>query len=383
MKVLFLQQGLGYGGASQSLIQMQKALKGEVEIFTVLKKNKRLNKKLKHLLSASHQALEMHLPGVHSYPEGISTLDEWARAKNFLPHELVDYINQNQIDILHVNSSVFSSLYEWVKQKTNVKIVTHVREVIPSASDPVTEFIIQQIRKHSDFIICIAEEEAIHFNDLRQCKILRNPVDTDYFKPNEDRDNRQYVIGMMANFNALKGHDTFITVVKKAMQDEDGKQWKFELVGMPSSGFLRWKNWLPVKSLSYYQKVVRMIKSTVNPNLRIIPFQSDVRPVIQNWHLAMRLERSMKPWGRDVIECMSMGIPMIALGSSEVMIRHKETGWLVKENNVDEIFQQLKNCLKDEGELQRVSKNARNWAERNLGLAEYSQEVIKIYKDIL
>jgi glycosyltransferase involved in cell wall biosynthesis len=91
----------------------------------------------------------------------------------------------------------------------------------------------------------------------------------------------------------------------------------------------------------------------------------------------------MKPWGRDVIECMSMGIPMIALGSSEVMIRHKETGWLVKENNVDEIFQQLKNCLKDEGELQRVSKNARNWAERNLGLAEYSQEVIKIYKDIL
>ena len=383
MRVLFLQQGLGYGGASQSLIQMQKALRDDVEIFTVLKKNKRLNKQLKHLLSSSREIIEMHLPGVHSYPEGISTEEELAMANKFFPNELVNFINENQIDILHVNSSVFTSLYESVKQKTRVKIVTHVREVIPSANDVVTQFIIQQIRKHSDFIICIAEEEAIHFNDLQQCKILRNPVDTSYFQPNVDRDNRQYVVGMMANFNALKGHDTFVEVANLAMQDEQGRNWKFELIGMPESGFLSWKNWLPYAGLRYYQKIRRMLKATINPNVRVIPFQSDVKPAIQNWHIAMRLERSMKPWGRDVIECMAMGIPMVALGSSEVMIMHEETGWLVRENKVDEIFQQLKRSLTDQEKLQRISKNARNWAEQNVGLTKYRQAVIKIYNDIL
>ncbi len=383
MRVLFLQQGLGYGGASQSLIQMQKALRDDVEIFTVLKKNKRLNKQLKHLLSSSKEIIEMHLPGVHSYPEGISTEEELAMANKFLPNELVNFINENQIDILHVNSSVFTSLYEWLKQKTRVKIVTHVREVIPSANDVVTQFIIQQIRKHSDFIICIAEEEAIHFNDLQQCKILRNPVDTSYFQPNVDRDNRQYVVGMMANFNALKGHDTFVEVANLAMQDEQGRNWKFELIGMPDSGFLSWKNWLPYAGLRYYQKIRRMLKATINPNVRVIPFQSDVKPAIQNWHIAMRLERSMKPWGRDVIECMAMGIPMVALGSSEVMITHEETGWLVRENKVDEIFQQLKRSLTDQEKLQRISKNARNWAEQHVGLTKYRQALIKIYNDIL
>lgn len=383
MRVLFLQQGLGYGGASQSLIQMQKALRDDVEIFTVLKKNKRLNKQLKHLLSSSKEIIEMHLPGVHSYPEGISTEEELAMVNKFFPNELVNFINENQIDILHVNSSVFASLYEWVKQKTRVKIVTHVREVIPSSNDVVTQFIIEQIRKHSDFIICIAEEEAFHFNDLQQCKILRNPVDTSYFQPNVNRDNRQYVVGMMANFNALKGHDTFVEVANLAMQDEQGRNWKFELIGMPDSGFLSWKNWLPYAGLRYYQKIRRMLKATINPNVRVIPFQSDVKPAIQNWHIAMRLERSMKPWGRDVIECMAMGIPMVALGSSEVMITHEETGWLVRENKVDEIFQQLKRSLTDQEKLQRISKNARNWAEQHVGLVNYRQAVIKIYNDIL
>jgi len=72
MRVLFIQQGLGYGGASQSLIQMQKCLKDDVEIFTILKKNRRLNQKLKHLLIHSKEIVEMDIPGVYNYSEGKS-----------------------------------------------------------------------------------------------------------------------------------------------------------------------------------------------------------------------------------------------------------------------------------------------------------------------
>ena len=76
MRVLFIQQGLGYGGASQSLIQMQKCLKDDVEIFTILKKNRRLNQKLKHLLIHSKEIVEMDIPGVYHYSEGKSSQED-------------------------------------------------------------------------------------------------------------------------------------------------------------------------------------------------------------------------------------------------------------------------------------------------------------------
>ena len=381
MNVLFLQQGLGYGGASQSLIQMQKAIRGKVNIRTILKKNKRLNQQLKHLLSASEDIVEMHIPGVHSYPEGISSEQEWRLVKQFQPEELVSYINKYQIDILHVNSSVFSSLYKYIKEHTQVKIITHVREVIPQASDMVTQFIIEQIRLYSDFIICIADEESIHFKDLANCQVLTNPVDTDYFHPNNKRENDPVVIGMMANFNPLKGHDTFIEVANKTSL-LCKRNVRFELLGMPSSGLLSWKEWLPIKSLGYFQQVKAMIRNSGGAHLRVIPFQADVKPIIQNWHLALRMERSMKPWGRDVLECMAMGIPVIALGSSEVMIKNEETGWLVERNEVNLVVDQLIKCINDPEKMQRVATNARNWAVQNVGTSEYADSILKIYNDI-
>ena len=384
MRVLFLQQGLGYGGASQSLIQMQRALTGKVEMYTVLKKNRRLNKKLMHLLCHSKVVVEMDIPGVYSYPEGISTLEELNRAQHFNPTELLSFIQKNKIDILHVNASVFSNLYHWLKRESNVKIVTHIREAIPESKDTVTSFIVNQINAYSDWIIPIANEEAVHFSNSDKCTILINPVDTHFFSRVPRVENSTIVIGMMANFNPLKGHKLFIEVVRELNKKYAGnKKVRFELLGIPASGFLNFKCWLPLKRFAYFQEVMREIKRSNFTNLTLIPFQENVKDVIARWDIALRMERSMKPWGRDVLETMSMGIPMVALGNSEVVIKNNVTGKLVNSLQSAEVIEALIPLIDDDKSRKDMGVEGRIWMQENAGIDRYSERILGIYKNIM
>jgi hypothetical protein len=63
MKILFLQHGFGYGGATKSLQVMQKGLFEKVEIHTITKKNKRLNKILQKEFIHSNGIIEIDIGG--------------------------------------------------------------------------------------------------------------------------------------------------------------------------------------------------------------------------------------------------------------------------------------------------------------------------------
>jgi glycosyltransferase involved in cell wall biosynthesis len=385
MRVLFIQQGLGYGGASQSLIQMQKCLKDDVEMYTILKRNRRLNQQLKHLLQYSKLVVEMDIPGIYSYTEGISTQEDLDLALSYDAKELIAFIIENKIDIVHVNASVFGNLYAMIKSKTSAKIVTHIREVIPKSEDAITRFIIHEIKKFSDWIIPIAHEEMRHFSGMVNCTMAINPVDTSVFRRRVDRPNTEVIsIGMMANFNPLKGHLLFLEVVQALQLKNSGKhKVQFQLLGMPSPGFMNLKQWLPMKRFAYYQAVMNKIRELKNVELTCIPFQENVQSVIQQWDIGLRLEKSMMPWGRDIIEIMAVGVPMVALGSSEVIIQNGKTGILVNSPEVDPIVEAIQVLIDDQQKRESMGVNARQWVIQNAAVDTYRDTVLSIYQKVL
>jgi glycosyltransferase involved in cell wall biosynthesis len=382
MRVLFIQQGLGYGGASQSLIQMQKCLKDDVEMYTILKRNRRLNKQLKHLLQYSKLVVEMDIPGIYSYSEGISTQEDLDLALSYDTKELIAFIIENKIDIVHVNASVFGNLYAMIKSKTSAKIVTHIREVIPKSEDAITRFIVHEIKKFSDWIIPIAHEEMKHFSGMVNCTMAINPVDTAVFQPRVDRPNTEVIsIGMMANFNPLKGHLLFLEVVQALQLKNSGKhKVQFQLLGMPSPGFMNVKQWFPMKRFAYYQEVIHKIRKLKNVHLVCIPFQENVQSVIQQWDIGLRLEKSMMPWGRDIIEIMAVGVPMVALGSSEVIIQNGKTGILVNSREVDPIVEAIQVLIDDQQQRESMGVNARQWVIQNAAVDTYRDTIYPFTK---
>ncbi len=385
MRVLFIQQGLGYGGASQSLIQMQKCLKDDVEMYTILKRNRRLNQKLKHLLQYSKMVAEMDIPGIYSYSEGISTQEDLDLALSYDAKEVIDFIAENEIDIVHVNASVFSNLYAAIKSNTSAKIVTHVREVIPQSDDLITQFIVREIRKFSDWVVPIAKEEMRHFSDLSNCTMVINPVDTTVFQPIQKRDNQDVLtIGMMANFNPLKGHLLFLEVVKDLILRNNGKQkLQFQLLGLPSPGLLHYKQWMPLQRFAYYQEVMKQVKVIGNDQLTCIPFLENVEAVIQNWGIGLRLEKSMMPWGRDILELMAVGVPVVALGVDEVIIQNNETGILVNAIDVDSIVHAIQELIDHPQKRESMGAKGREWVEKNAGVESYRKTIVSIYQNVM
>ena len=217
------------------------------------------------------------------------------------------------------------------------------------------------------------------------CTMAINPVDTAVFRPSVDRPNTEVIsIGMMANFNPLKGHLLFLEVVQALQLKNSGKhKVQFQLLGMPSPGFMNVKQWLPMKRFAYYQAVMQKIRELKNVELTCIPFQENVQSVIQQWDIGLRLEKSMMPWGRDIIEIMAVGVPMVALGTSEVIIQNGETGVLVNSREVDVIVDAIQDLIDDEQGRLSMGEKAREWVEKNAAVESYRQTMLSIYQKLM
>lgn len=63
--------------------------------------------------------------------------------------------------------------------------------------------------------------------------------------------------------------------------------------------------------------------------LRFEPWVEDTETAMAGLHCLVRPDASGSPWGRDIIESMSLGRPVLATGTREIFVRDGENGWLV------------------------------------------------------
>jgi glycosyltransferase involved in cell wall biosynthesis len=70
----------------------------------------------------------------------------------------------------------------------------------------------------------------------------------------------------------------------------------------------------------------------------------------------IRPSRVSDPWGRDVIEATSCGVPVLATGSYQGVIEHGVNGFLFEPFDAHAIARNLVNLLEDPGLWQRLSK---------------------------
>lgn len=386
MRVLFLQQGLGYGGATKSLLLMQQALYGQVEMFTMVKKNKRLNKVLIGELKHSEKVVESDVPGIHSYSEGTISDADFKKNKTYAPAEIIDFIHSEQIDILHINSSVFSHILQPIKEKTNCKIVVHLREMLPfGPSHPVDAYIISNTLAYADKIIAISPNELRFFPASGKLAVLANPhdfVSTNKLFGKAGGKNGKLMVGMCANFNPIKGHLVFIQAIKQLNDWGKGAELDFRIIGYPA------KSWSPrglAKQLfqrGYKRKVDRLISQFHITNLRLVPFTMEVLPQIAGLDIYVRPDLSGNPWGRDIIEAMALKKTVIATGTSDFYIRDKETGFLIPAGNAGALALKIRELAEDRELIARMGQNGYASIKERCDLPAYRSQLLEIYKGL-
>ncbi len=386
MRVLFLQHGFGYGGATKSLHIMQQALDGKAEVYTFVKKNKRLNKVLSSEFVFSKQLREIDIPSVYSYSEGTIPLPEFRQNLAYEPGELIDFINKERIDVLHINSSVFSHILKTIKQKTGCKIVVHLREMLPHGkSNPVDAYILETTAAYADKIIAISPNELRFFEASAKTMVLPNPHNfesTDRLLRTANKTNK-LVVGMCANFLPIKGHLFFIRAIRLVNERLKNPNVEFRIIGYPGREISLRAIVKRFLSRGYKKEVGGLIRRLGITNLALIPFTFEPLREMAQLDVYVRPDLSGNPWGRDVIEAMALKKPVIATGESEFYIRNAVNGFLVKPNDTEALAAAILQLIGDAALRNDLGAQGYQTAKEMCDMQAYGTALFNSYNRLL
>ena len=86
--------------------------------------------------------------------------------------------------------------------------------------------------------------------------------------------------------------------------------------------------------------------------------------VLHHSNLLFKLTRENNPWGRDILEALRCGLPVVSIGSYDNFVQNGKTGLLQYEYDPEKIAQWLEDVVDDQSKLAQMSKNAKNLTER-------------------
>ncbi len=142
------------------------------------------------------------------------------------------------LDILHVNTSIYPHIVKIVKEFSEVKVITHIRELIKPPGNWLFNYFVDSLSK-SNHLICISKNEKKPFiNRNVSTTVLPNPFD---FSDSRMIQNNLYFtkeegvvyIGMMGAFTKMKGQLLFLKIAHELIITSTHK-FKFIIIGYTS-----------------------------------------------------------------------------------------------------------------------------------------------------
>ncbi len=217
--------------------------------------------------------------------------------------------------MVHYNSYTTLLISRWLREYPSV---LHAREVMrePSRLLPVVKYLMRRgIRE----IIAIAPEEGEQAE-----RVFGLPVTTVFNWPGKPvrlvpmPEARPLVYGVFSHVTPIKGHLECVKACALVADELRKANVRVRLFG----------GMVPIHA-AYHQAVVDEIKASRLSDIVDFPgFVDDPESEMQRVHLVVRPDTTGHAWGRDVIESMSLGRPVLAMGTREVMVKNGRTGKL-------------------------------------------------------
>lgn len=384
--------GIFYGGASRSLIQLLKLFnhnqKFEFLIYTTSISSVEVKKEIEKYCKTIRK---IELKIITANQASTSSYKTFIKSKNVGINNFIKLLIDDEIEILHINTTVFSHILEPIKKTTQIKLLVHIRELIPKyGKSPIGDFILDQIKTYSDFIICISSNEAERFDDFKNKIILPNTIDfeeidstTNGFRKQYGIDNDTVLVTMSSHFYKPKGHLLFLDSLIELVNTYKKRNVLFIIVGFKSNFYFIRKL---IKNILFMPDYLNEIRIKIKENnlkdfVKLIPYTYNVLPIIKESDIIVRPALTMDPWGRDIIEGMAMAKPIIATGSSTFFVTPGVTGYLV-ECDPREMAQKINELIDDKLKRILFGLNGRNRIKEICDPNKYFQSISFIYEEL-
>lgn len=264
------------------------------------------------------------------------------------------------------------------------RLVWHIND--DATPKPLAHLLIRLIKKPQDRIVLTSKALGEHYFGAQhswqeKMDILYSTVDLHDFYPKKDRnlirqelgvDDNEILVGMLANFNPMKGHIVFLEAA--ALLSQDFSKLKF-LIGGRKLDLRR----------SYYNKVKERIDRLGLANKVImVGYRQDV-PDVLNALDVLVVPSTWEPLGVIVMEGMAASKPIVATDAGGIpeMIDNGVHGLLFPSEDRDKLVASVSRTLTDPALAQRLSSNAheRVWKEFSPERAAAAYE--HVYSSIL
>lgn len=388
--VLYLDVEGGWGGSSRSLYYLVESLdRSAFEPVVLLRKAGPVEERYRAI------GVECRvMPEIPSFRPGdrknaiAFMLYAWKLRKlQALLRRIAPLVTERNIQLLHINHESLVLTGALIAKRFDLPWVGHVRTLLTPGW--FARRVHRLMARAASHIIFITEPNRAHFRmlsgkrfDRERSSVVYNiiPISDEVAQPLPEltKPSERFRVLSLTNFSPSRGVDRVIDVAE-ALQRRGETRFVFYLCGQPAL-----TSALTGRAAPYYASIVsRVNQSGLNGVVYFPGHVSEPERALATCDALIKLTRQANPWGRDIIEALAAGVPVLTLGSFEDFVTNGVNGFIDESFDADRMADHLV-ALADSPETRQAMHEANRQKARMLFAGEARAcDVAMIYRSVL
>ncbi len=389
LRVLCLDIEGGYGGSSRSLYESLRHMDSKAVTADVwCRREGPIQARYRQI--GIDTAVKPRMPKVSSLPQfsrnvAVYTLfgRDWLKSGAFR-RELLCAM-ESRFDLLHCNHEALFLLARWIGKRTSKPITAHIRTDIADTS--FARWQQRTLLKAVDHPIFITENErtTVERQSGRPAagtviyNIAQPPVDpVERYEqiPDDDR----FKIACISNYAWVRGLDRAVGVAE-VLKRLGRKDILFVMAGNTamsrSARRAIGSNAAGCPTLADY-----VDKCGLRDMFCFLGHVSEPERVLTAVDALYKPSRESNPWGRDILEALAAGKPVVSIGSYEVFVEHDVTGILRPDHDDEQTACDIAGLADDRARAREMGRAGRARIEKLCAGKPRAADLVRLWQSV-
>ena len=393
-KVLYIESGMGFGGAAVSLYEITSSLKHYDPVIAFY--SSKNNEFTCHFKNYNTYFLNAHFTYLHksTFYKKINNIIQnrfllYIISKLYTVGSIIDdylllykigkIIKKENISIIHVNNCIHPTPLK-AANKFNIPAIVHLRGHVDCSGkkncDKLFRTLVAPTQKIRNYAI---EKLGV---DKKKIKVIYNSVNPQLYNlPEQGKSIRKkynisdttVVIGMFARIIPMKGQLELAYAIQKLLNDHHDIICMF--IGDISDG-----------DIDYFNTLKNTIKnSNFSDRFIFTGYRSDAPAFFNAIDIAVHASIANEAFGRVIIESWAAHKPVVAtdIGASLELIDHASTGLIVPIGDIEKLASEILRLVQSPDERKKIADNGYKRIQECFSSEAITQSIEVIYKQLV
>jgi glycosyltransferase involved in cell wall biosynthesis len=388
--VLYLDVEGGWGGSSRSLYYLVAALdRSVIEPVVLLRKAGPVEARYEALGVSCHVVPELasFRPADRKNAVAFVLYLLRLRAYRRLVRKVAPLVQAHRVRLLHVNHESLACTGALLARRFGLPWVGHVRTLLTPGW--FARRVYRLMARRAAHVIFITEPNRTHFKTLtgaafghQRTSVVHNiiPIDDEPRAPLAELEAPadRFRVLSLTNFAPSRGVDRIVDVAVE-LHSRGDQRFAFYLCGRPSQTSV-----LTGRPDPYYAMIIDRVTAQGLDDVVFFPGHvTEPERALATCDALIKLTRQANPWGRDIIEALSAGVPVLTLGSFQDFVEDGVNGFIDETFDAALMADHLVALASIDGLLEDIHRANRQKARALFHGPDRASEVTSIYTSIL